>query len=155
MSVEQAMADINIAAAVAIRLAAGKIEVSFVGRQGGRGLPGLGIDAVAHVFRRAPAVWREVGNIKVAASMSFGKITTGEDQPLSILGDVLGAFILIGIDITGQAPGLAPRPILFVRFVEVFVEIIDAAVVDWWFSTDYRGGARVGDSACNAVCRSL
>ncbi len=105
VAVEGAVADINITSAITIRLAAGKIEIFFIRGKGRCGFPEFRID-IPQVFGLAPAVRGQVGDIQVAAAVSIREIAAGEDQPLSVLGNVLCAFILVGVDIAGQAFGL-------------------------------------------------
>src|SRR5580693_2711905 len=149
------MADIDIAAAIAVRLAAGKIQISFIGGEGGCGFPKFGIDAVAEVLGCAPAVGGQVGDIEIAAAVSIGEIATGKDQPLSVLGNVLGALVLVGVDIAGQAPGFAPDAIHFVGLIEIFVDIVDTAGVDKGVAVDGDGRIVFGDGRIDAVAHIL
>ncbi len=155
MAVCPAMADIDIIAPVSPGAVAGEIEVSFVGGEGRGGFPGFGINAVAQVFRRTPAVGGEIGDIEITTAVSVREIATGEDEPLSILGNVLGSFVLVGIDISGQAFGLAPQAVHFVGFIKILVIVLYPAGVDQFVAVDGDGGIVFGDIAVDAVSHVL
>ena len=83
--------------------------------------------------------------------MAVGEVAAGEDEPLAVLGDVLGAFVVVGIDIAGEADGFAPGPVDLLRLVEVFIDMVDASGEDEGVAVDGDGREVFGDFGVDAV----
>src|SRR5258708_2533316 len=127
MTIQQAVADIDIAAAIASRAIAGKIKIFFIRGQRRGYIPELRINAIPQVLCGAPSIRGQVRNIEIAASISVGEITSVENKPLTVQGNALGCFILVRIDVSGEALGLAPYAVRTGGFIEVLIKIVDSS----------------------------